>query len=439
MLIKTELIISIFRILAVQILKKTWKIGIATSVKPTSGFKVQGYINGLESLIDPCVFIDDDGQAYLYHGGPDIAHAYKLKENMMEIEGERHIIKGLDGFREGLFVFKRNNLYYAIYPDDFPKYNKMRYAISENPFGPFECKGVFLGSTDVITMHGSVVKFKEQWYVFYHNGNLSGGIATNRSICFDPITFNEDGTINMVTQTLGVDLPTFHKDVHFNGMMGALGLGHYTKSDLKKLGISANEISSIEIPKGYVVEGFEADNFKGKSWLFEENRIDLNDIGCNDKIASIKISKLNIENLVKNGSFELATQGQIKFWFNKNPEPFAHHKNDAAKGYFSMQYQGSGKPKAITQKVALKPHTEYELSAQLKVESGTKGKVVFDTNGSFDDRCKFELEAAHASDKWVTYKGTFNSGSKTEVELRCLTSNDFKGTGYWDHVILKVK
>src|SRR3954464_13089562 len=42
----------------------TWKIGIATSKKPAGGFKSQGYIKGLEPMIDPCVFMDDDGQAY---------------------------------------------------------------------------------------------------------------------------------------------------------------------------------------------------------------------------------------------------------------------------------------------------------------------------------------------------------------------------------------
>jgi hypothetical protein len=39
--------------------------------------------------------------------------------------------------------------------------------------------------------------------LFYHNGALSGGKASNRSICFDKVTFNEDGTINKVEPTLG--------------------------------------------------------------------------------------------------------------------------------------------------------------------------------------------------------------------------------------------
>jgi len=417
--------------------KKTWKIGVATSTKPASGFKVQGYIQGIESLIDPCVFIDDDGQAYLYHGGPDIAHAYKLKENMTEIDGERHIITGLDGFREGLFIFKRNNLYYAIYPDDFPKYNKMRYAVSENPFGPFECKGVFVGSTDVITMHGSAVEFKDQWYVFYHNGSLSGGIATNRSICFDPIYFNEDGTINMVEQTLGVQLPTFHKEINFNGMMGTLDVGNYNQAELKKLGILPNEIASLEIPKEYVVACFEKDNFKGKSWRFEENRIDLNVLGCN-KISSVKISKLKTENLVKNPSFELATQGQLKYWLNKTPELFSQQLDASGKGYYALRYKGKASPKEIVQKVAIISNTNYQLSVKLKIEAGTTGKVIFDTKGNFEN-IKFELDANTKVGEWVVFKTDFNSGDQSKLELRGLTTPDFDGTCYWDDIVLKVK
>ncbi|NME70628.1 family 43 glycosylhydrolase [Flammeovirga aprica] len=41
--------------------KTTWKTGVAVSKKPASGFKVKGYIEGLDPLIDPNVFIDDDG------------------------------------------------------------------------------------------------------------------------------------------------------------------------------------------------------------------------------------------------------------------------------------------------------------------------------------------------------------------------------------------
>jgi hypothetical protein len=77
----------------------------------------------------------------------------------------------------------------------------MQYAISDNPLGPFESKGVFLDVQSSDTSHGSVVEYKGQWYVFYHTADLSGGITNLRSICVDKLFFNEDGTIQMVVQT----------------------------------------------------------------------------------------------------------------------------------------------------------------------------------------------------------------------------------------------
>ena len=53
----------------------SWKIGVATSKEPAANFTVQGYIKGMDSLIDPCVFIDDDGQAYIYNGGGGVCKA----------------------------------------------------------------------------------------------------------------------------------------------------------------------------------------------------------------------------------------------------------------------------------------------------------------------------------------------------------------------------
>ena len=65
---------------------KSWKIGVATSKEPAANFTVQGYIEGMDPLIDPCVFVDDDGQAYIYNGGGGICKGGKLKDNMVELD-----------------------------------------------------------------------------------------------------------------------------------------------------------------------------------------------------------------------------------------------------------------------------------------------------------------------------------------------------------------
>ncbi|MDX2429711.1 MAG: family 43 glycosylhydrolase [Bacteroides sp.] len=416
-----------------------WEIGVASSKKPASDFKVLGYVKGGNTFCDPCVFIDDDGQVYLYAVVNALTYAARLKDNMMEIEGPMVEQQCLAGHREGPFVFIRKGIYYLIYPDDYPKFNKMRYSVSDNPLGPWECKGVFVDHTDVITMHGSLVEYKGQWYLFYQNGNLSGGIGPNRSICFDPVYFNEDGTIQMVKQTLGVELPTFHKAINFNEMFGTLPVGDYNQTELMKHGIDPDAISSIQIPEGYVVECFEQDDFKGKSWTFGEDKIDLNAIGCNNVISSLKISEAESGNLVKNPSFELATQNQVKYWKDRSPRPYTWYRDNTAEGYYSLQYKGSESPGEKVQKVEISPNTDYQLSVSLKVETGSSGKVIFDTGESLDESCRFELDAGTRADEWVEFIATFNSGESTNVDLRCKTTPDFNGVCYWDNVKLKVK
>ena len=181
----------------------TWKIGVATSKSPASGFKSQGYIKGLESMIDPCVFVDDDGQAYFYYGGGGTCKGGKLKDNMVEIDGEMHKMEGLQDFHEATWVHKRNGLYYLSYSDNHDsagRHNQMRYAVSKNPLGPWTYKGVYINPTDSYTNHGSIVEYKGQWYAFYHNSALSH-FDWLRSICVDKLFYNPDGTIIKVEQT----------------------------------------------------------------------------------------------------------------------------------------------------------------------------------------------------------------------------------------------
>lgn len=78
----------------------SWKIGVATSDKPAEGFKVQGYIEGMDPMIDPCVFVDDDGQAYIYNGGGGTCKGGKLKDNMIELDGPMRTMEGLSDFHE---------------------------------------------------------------------------------------------------------------------------------------------------------------------------------------------------------------------------------------------------------------------------------------------------------------------------------------------------
>lgn len=182
----------------------TWKVGIATSQRPGSDFTVAGYIEGLRgrSMIDPCVFVDTDGTAYLYYGGGGRCEGAKLKDNMTALADTMQSMKGLVDFHEAAWVFKRNGVYYLTYADNNPKQNQLRYATSTSPMGPWVHKGVFLGVTGCDTNHGSVVEYKGNWYMFYHNQAISNtGKGNLRSICVDQLYFNDDGSIRSVEQT----------------------------------------------------------------------------------------------------------------------------------------------------------------------------------------------------------------------------------------------
>jgi hypothetical protein len=75
--------------------------------------------------------------------------------------------------------------------------------------GPFKWGGVILdeSASGCWTVHHSIVDWKGQWYLFYHDRDLSPSFDKNRSIRADKLFFNDDGTIQKVTPTLrGVGL-----------------------------------------------------------------------------------------------------------------------------------------------------------------------------------------------------------------------------------------
>lgn len=182
---------------------KTWKMGVASSKYPAKDFTDLGYIEGMGgfALIDPCVLTDDDGKAYIYYGGGGKCMGGELNDDMVSLKNGMTDMTGLDDFHEAAWVFKRNGLYYLTYSDNNHGANHMKYCISKNPLGPWQYKGIFLEPTGCDTSHGSVVEYKGQWYMFYHNQALSGR-GTLRSVCIDKLFFNDDGTIKVVEQTL---------------------------------------------------------------------------------------------------------------------------------------------------------------------------------------------------------------------------------------------
>ena len=162
--------------------------------------------------IDPCVLVDDDGQSYLYWSGMGLRGA-RLKDNMKEIDGEPMLMEGLpDGFKEGPFAFKRDGWYYLTFPwvrgDTTGGKNPtetLAYAMSRSPLGPWDFKGIIMAehSNGCWTNHHSLVEYRGQWYLFYHNNNLSPNDDKRRSVCIDKVSFRRDGLIQQVVPTDG--------------------------------------------------------------------------------------------------------------------------------------------------------------------------------------------------------------------------------------------
>lgn len=185
-------------------------VGVAVSNTPVGPFTPEAEpIKGVVG-IDPNVFIDDDGQAYLYWSQGNI-YAAKLKTNMLEIEDEVKTLGDLPtkGLKEGPYMYKHKGTYYLTYPHVENKIERLEYAISKSPLGPFKFTGVIMDEnpTGCWTNHHSIIEFKGQHYLFYHSNDLSPNFDKNRSIHADSLFFNTDGTITKVIPTLrGVGL-----------------------------------------------------------------------------------------------------------------------------------------------------------------------------------------------------------------------------------------
>ena len=149
--------------------------------------------------IDPTVFIDDDGQAYLIWGNTQCYYA-KLKENMTELDGPI-VPVDLPRFTEAPWIHKRGEWYYLSYASEFPE--KICYAMSKSITGPWEYKGILnelAGNSN--TNHQAIIEFNDEWYFIYHNGAINPhGCGFRRSVCIDRLYYNPDGTMQRIIMT----------------------------------------------------------------------------------------------------------------------------------------------------------------------------------------------------------------------------------------------
>jgi len=189
---------------------------------------IAGHAGGLYDSIDPTVFIDDKGQAYLAWGNPNL-WSVKLNRDMISYDtsvGENGIIAHpmtVDAFgkrtppdtvgvtkpkpalrgtsyEEGPWLYKRKNLNYLFFAAG-PIPEHLGYATGPTADGPWTYGGVVMTPQSAFTNHPGVVDFKGKTYLFYHNANLPGGDGFKRSVSVDELKFNADGSVQPVQPT----------------------------------------------------------------------------------------------------------------------------------------------------------------------------------------------------------------------------------------------
>jgi arabinoxylan arabinofuranohydrolase len=171
--------------------------------------------------IDPTVFIDDDGQAYLYWGNP-VLYYVKLNEDMISYDrsiGDNGIVsvemtteafgprenpdeRYTTNYEEGPWLYKRGDIYYMIFAaGGIPE--RIAYSTAPTATGPWTYQGIIMGRHPglAFTNHPGIIDYKGNSYFFYHSETLPGGGGFNRSVCVEQFEYNANGTIPEIVPT----------------------------------------------------------------------------------------------------------------------------------------------------------------------------------------------------------------------------------------------
>lgn len=193
-------------------------IGVAVGDRPEGPFTdplgkplIDRWIYSQTQSIDPMVFIDDDGSAYLYFG-QGRCKVVRLNDDMVSFNEDEMRDITPPGYNEGAFLHKRNGVYYLTwseYDTRDPRYS-VAYATSDSPLGPFEKasdnpilkgRGVVKGAG-----HHSIAQLpgRDEWIIAYHRFRIPDGNGYNRETCLSPLFHDSDGRILPVDVFEGV-------------------------------------------------------------------------------------------------------------------------------------------------------------------------------------------------------------------------------------------
>jgi hypothetical protein len=175
----------------------------------------------IHNLQDPALFIDDDGQAYVFWGSSNV---YPIRAKMLDKEkrfrpseetfelfnldmekhgwerfGHNHTDTVLGGYIEGPWLTKRKGIYYMQYAapgTEFNVYGDGVYTAS-NPLGPYS----YAPNNPVIYKpggfangagHGSLVVGPQEEYWHFGTAALALNVGWERRIVMYPVFFDDD-------------------------------------------------------------------------------------------------------------------------------------------------------------------------------------------------------------------------------------------------------
>ncbi len=161
----------------------------------------------IQKFHDPNVFIDRDGQAYLYSR----QKVALLETDMITVKETKEIVLNFTPPEkwEATFMFERNGIYYFTFAESF---NHLVYATGPGPMGPFDYKGEIM-EPQKGNNHHSFVLYNGRWILFYHLRNNGIERVNHRMVWADYVTFTSSGEI--------VPLKPTKVGVHYSGSLKA--------------------------------------------------------------------------------------------------------------------------------------------------------------------------------------------------------------------------
>ena len=226
--------------------------------------------------IDPTVFIDEDGQAYMYWGNPNCYYV-KLNEDMISYSGDIVKLKETpEHYQEGPWFYKRNGHYYLAFASTCCP-EGIGYAMSDSPTGPWKTKGYIMRPTERTRgNHPGIMDYKGKSYVFGLNYDLLK-LETNthyerRSVSVAEMHYNEDGTIQEVpywADTKLEQIGTFNPFRKVEAETMAWGYG------LKTVPNADKSLSVVDVNNGEYICVRGVDFGKNKARRFEVSALPL--------------------------------------------------------------------------------------------------------------------------------------------------------------------